>query len=105
MAERDDASEAGMTSETRIITALSANEEMTRIECTLGEIRYYLARMQPSATTERLKRSLEAFWRIVDSWNTHPPTGAQLSLIRDHVAAMLQEARRTAPTVKMRRSA
>jgi outer membrane protein assembly factor BamD (BamD/ComL family) len=96
MAQREDASE------TRIMTA---NEEMARIECALGDVAYYLGRMQPTAATERLKLSLHAFRRIVDSWSTHPPTGAQLALIRDHVAAMLLEARRTVPTVRMRRSA
>jgi hypothetical protein len=96
MAEREDASE------TRIMTA---NEEMARIEYTLGDVDYYLTRMQPTEATERLKLSLRAFRRIVDSWSTHPPTGAQLALIRDRVAAMLLEARRSAPTMRMRRSA
>ncbi len=92
---------------TRII---SAREETARIERALEEVMQQLARSGPSVTTGHLEVSLAALGRIVDSWDTLPPTAAQVSLVRDRVAELLQQAKRSAPTVKppslkLRRSA
>jgi hypothetical protein len=94
-------------SETRII---AAGDQTARIKRGLGEARRSLARTEPSTTTQRLKLSLDAFDRIVDSWSTQPPTGAQLALIQEHLDEVLQLTKRSTPTVrlpvvKIRRSA
>jgi hypothetical protein len=82
-----------------------AKPSEARVERALKEAVQHLGRMETSPTTQRLKLSLEAFRRILTSWRAHPPTRAQLTLVEEHVAEILQRARESAPTEKIRRSA
>jgi hypothetical protein len=84
---------------------ITQREQRVCIERSLQEATRRLAGMEQSTAIQRVKLSLEAFRRIVDSWRTHPPTDAQLAIIREHLEAMLQTATETKPTVKLRRSA
>jgi len=99
MSSRD---EYPTTSETRIATPA---DERKRIEFALNQAESHVARMEPSPTTTRLKVALEIFRRSVDSWNTRPPTAEQLDLLREHVEEVLQLARSSSPTIKLRSSA
>lgn len=87
---------------TRIVTEA---EERARIKLSLQEARGQLARLSPTSTTRRLELALELFHRSVEAWDEQPPTRAQLDLMRDHIAEALLLARRSMPTVKLRRSA
>jgi hypothetical protein len=89
-------------SQRRIVTQ---REQRIRIERSLQEVTRRLDTMQRDEALERLKLSLDAFRRIVDSWRTHPPTDALLAIIRERLDAMLETPTSTKPTLKMRRSA
>jgi hypothetical protein len=99
MAKKDDTI---APSQPRIITQ---REQRVRIERCLQEATRRVDTMDAGEAIERLKLSLRAFRRIVDSWRTHPPTDAQLAIIREHLDAMLETPTSTKPTVRMKRSA
>jgi hypothetical protein len=89
-------------SQARIVTQ---REQRVRIEHCLQEATRKVAGMEPSDAIQRLKLSLDAFRRIVDSWRTHPPTDAQLAIVRANLDAILETATSTKPTLRLRRSA
>ncbi len=90
----------GPTSETRI--AIASGEEQP-LEVALNQAEAHVARMTPSPATEHLKASLETFRRTLESWDGVPPSAAALRSLRERVAAVLQLAKTTAPTVRIRR--
>jgi hypothetical protein len=90
----------GPTSETRV--AVASGEEQP-LEVALSQAEAHVGRMTPSPATEHLKASLETFRRTLESWDGAPPSAADLRSLRERVAAVLQLAKTTAPTVRIRR--
>jgi hypothetical protein len=99
MAPRD---EQPAASETRVATA---DDEKARIEFALNQAESHLARTQPSPMTRRLKGQLERFRTAVDSWSTRAPTREELDRLRERVREVLDVARTSSPTVRIKRSA
>ncbi len=90
----------GPASETRI--AVAAGEE-EYIDLALGQAEAHVARMAPSPATDHLRASLDRFRRTVESWKGVPPSTAEVRRVREQVAAVLQLAKTTSPTVRIRR--
>ncbi len=99
MAPRD---EHPAPSETRIATA---EDDRARIEFALNQAESHLARTQSSPVTRRLKGQLERLRRTVDSWSARAPTREELDRLRERVREVLDLARTSSPTVRIRRSA
>ncbi len=90
----------GPLSETRIAVATSEERD---IELALNLAETHVARMTPSPSTEHLRASLAKFRRAVDAWKEAPPNAADVVRLRDQVASVLQLAKTTSPTVRIRR--
>ena len=89
----------GPTSETRIAVA----GDQLSIEAALAQAEAHVGRMAPSPSTEHLKSSLQAFRRTFESWDSAAPTEAELRCLREQVTSVLQLAKTTSPTVRIRR--
>jgi|HubBroStandDraft_2_1064218.scaffolds.fasta_scaffold1241505_1 hypothetical protein len=90
-------------SETRVATTVG--ETMTGLQASLAEAEAHAERMEPSASTRLLRRTLESHSRTIDAWTARPPTDDQLRLMRERVEQVVHQAKTTSPTVRVRRIA
>jgi|HubBroStandDraft_1064217.scaffolds.fasta_scaffold25969_1 hypothetical protein len=79
-------------SETHIVPI---GDVTTNIKLSLAQAAAHVARMDPSATTQLLKLTIESHARTVDSWRAHPPTADRLQLVRKRVEQVLHMAKTT----------
>jgi hypothetical protein len=89
------------TSETRI--AIGGGDGNESIEHALSQAEAHVARMAPSPATEHLQSALESLRRTVDSWRATPAGGEEVARLRAQVTSVLQLARTTSPTMRVRR--
>jgi hypothetical protein len=90
-------------SETRLVAAPA--DDWARIDQALNQAEAHVARMQPAPATEHLKGVLASCHRTMEGWSAAPPTYEQLHALRERVEHVLQLARTTSPTVRIRRQA
>jgi hypothetical protein len=78
-------------SETPIVAPIG--DVTTSIKLSLAQAAAHVARMDPSATTQLLKLTIESHARTVDSWSARPPTDDQVRLLRKRAEQVLHMAR------------
>ena len=80
-------------SEAQIVAPIG--DVTTSIKLSLAQAAAHVARMDPSATTQLLKLTIESHARTVDSWSARPPTDDRLQLLRKQVEQVLHMAKTT----------
>jgi hypothetical protein len=90
------------SSETRIVVAGSDGQA---IDTALEQAASHVARMAPCPSTERMAARLELLRATVRGWDATPPSEAELRAVREQVASVLQLAKASSPTVRIRRIA
>ncbi|MGO9835752.1 MAG: hypothetical protein ACLP1X_16230 [Polyangiaceae bacterium] len=80
-------------SETPIVAPIG--DVTTSIKLSLAQAAAHVAHMDPSATTQLLKLTIESHARTVDSWTARPPTDDRLKLVRKRVEQVLHMAKTT----------
>jgi hypothetical protein len=89
-------------SETRIAAAGVADHHIVRA---LEQAESHVSRMTPSPSTEQLKSRLASFRRVLESWNETPPSPDEAEQLYTRVVTVLQLAKATSPTLRIRRIA